>query len=109
MYVLAVIGLAFLLGGLAAHHRATILILDRWQTLRPQEWAVTMRPFRRTFPFNYIVRSQVAREKFSVWNWSMPEWANGDEIAQRLFRQLRVGPLVALVGAFLVLLALVKT
>ena len=109
MYALAVIGLVLLLGGLAAHRRATVLILDRWQTLRPREWAVTMRPVRRAFPFNSIVRSRVAREKFGVWQWSMPEWANGDAIAQRLFRQLRVAPLIALAGAFLVLLTLVKT
>jgi hypothetical protein len=98
MSVTVAAGVILILAGPAAHHRAFVLLLDRWRTLSPRDWSETMRPVRRVVPFGLVLRSQIFRERAGLWRWSTPAWAVGDVVAQRLLKQIRLSPLISVVG-----------
>ena len=99
----------FLLGfflftaGLAAHHRAVDLLLNRWRLLRPDEWTRTIRPSRRAWPFSAFVRWSIVHQRLGIWTHSTPEWIAGDLPARRLLWFIRIAPLVVLIGGALMI------
>ena len=104
MTVSVVAGVFLLLAGPAVHQRATVLLLQRWHTLKPLDWAEAMRPARRILPFGAVLRSQIVHERASVWQWSTPSWVVNDLIATTLLKQIRMSPFISLLG-FLLLAA----
>jgi hypothetical protein len=91
-------GLLLLFGGIAMHRRAVVLLLDRWRTLRPRDWAEAMRPTQRAFPFKFVLRWQIVHDNANLWHWSTPVWALDEPHARKLLLQLRLSPLVAVLG-----------
>src|ERR1043165_841283 len=103
--MIAAAGVVVLVAGVIAHHLAVRRLIDRWHALAPREWDMTFRPARRAFPFNRILKMRIMTHYLHAWQFSRPEWARGDRTAERLLKQVRYTPLLAALGAMIVVLS----
>lgn len=105
--IAAVAGTLLVIVGLAEHVRVRRRLLDRWQAVRPREWASAIRPTQRAFPFNVFLRTHLIRAKVNGWQWVTPEWVVDDVAARRLLTRFRWSSLVTMLGAAILIVIVI--
>lgn len=107
MVIGIVVGVFLVAVGIVEYRRAVLLLFDRWHTLQPRDWSRTMRSARRIFPFGSLIKSQIVNERLTAWRWSPPAWIGQDPTAMKLFRRVRLAPVVLVIGIMVIAIAVV--